>query len=68
MERVVVVNTGMYSAVKNSRGYSFEPKVKLVSPAERLAAFYAEHKYHMHVTVRDAFRQLENESKGWILK
>lgn len=68
MERVVVVPVGMYHAVSNSRHYRSEPRVKLVSPAERLAAFFAEHKYHMHATVKAAFNDLITEAKGWKLK
>lgn len=68
MERVVVVNSGMYHSVRSSPGYRSEPRARVVSPSERIDAFYATHKYNMHVKVRNAFAALIAEARDWKLK
>lgn len=68
MQKVVYVGDGMYSAVSRSKGYLTEKPVKLVSPAERLDAFFQQHRYNMHDKVKRAFEPLIAEAKGWKLK
>lgn len=68
MERVVVVTAGMYHSVSTSTSYRTERPIKLISPAERMEAFFAVHKFNMHDTVKRAFDKLIDEAKGWRLK
>lgn len=65
MEKVVVVREVMYSNVARSESYIREPRVRIVTPAERLQAWYDESKFNMHDKVKRSFKELIDEAKHW---
>lgn len=67
MTKVVVVNSGMYSAVSRAPSYVREPRVRILAPRERLQGFLATYRFNMHDKVRRAFVDLIEESKSWRL-
>lgn len=65
MERVVVVKEVMYANVTRAPGYLREPRIKVLSPHERLQAWFDESKYHMHDKIKNSFRAIIEEAKHW---
>lgn len=66
MTEVVVVRDSFYTNVRHSPSYQTRPCVKIVTPKERMEAWYAKAKYHMHEDVKRTFKVMEAES--WSIK
>lgn len=67
MIKVEVVRDNYYANVRHSPSYLTRPSVKLVSPKERMGAWYAKAKYKMHEDAKRSFKELLNEAEAWKL-
>lgn len=68
MQRVVVVDSGVYANVRHSHSYNTRPSVRVIPPAERMEAWFAKAKYNMGDEAKRTFRDLIAEAKTWSIK
>lgn len=68
MTKVVVLNSAYYYQIKGSTSYNSESRTSVMSPEQRLEAWFAKAKYHMRDDAKRSFRDLIAEAKHWTLK
>ena len=69
MTNVVVVHGAWYEQITSSRSYRSEVRVAAPpTPTERMTAWYAVNKYHIHADSRRSFDDLLKESRNWRIK
>lgn len=67
MVRTVVESRNYAANIRGSESYRNLPNIHVKSPHQRLTEWYSEAKFHMHDSIKESFRALLEDSKGWKL-